>query len=185
VSEFDNILSIIKQGESDTVEFKVCFQKEVIESIVAFANSKGGKIFIGIDNRGNITGVDILNETINEWINQVKNSTSPSIIPDMEIIKTGINNIVIVHIPEFPVKPVAFKNRYYKRVHNSNHLMSLEEIANEHLKTINSSWDYYIDTFHDFNDVSMDKALKFIQRIERNKNKPFDDDLLMTLQNMN
>ena len=99
----------------------------------------------------------------------MKNGTSPAIIPDMEAVKTGSKNIVIIYTPEYPVKPVAFKNRYFKRIHNSNHLMSLEEIANEHLKTINSSWDYYIDTFHDFKDISMDKALNFIQRIEKKK----------------
>ena len=34
--------------ESEQVEFKSTFQKEVIETIVSFANSKGGKIFRGI-----------------------------------------------------------------------------------------------------------------------------------------
>jgi ATP-dependent DNA helicase RecG len=45
------ILSLIKQGENQTVEFKTSFQKEVIISVVAFANTKGGKIFIGVGGR--------------------------------------------------------------------------------------------------------------------------------------
>ena len=65
----NEILKIIKQGESESIEFKTSFQKEVIETIIAFANSKGGKIFIGVNNIGNITGVDISTETLNEWIN--------------------------------------------------------------------------------------------------------------------
>ncbi|HIP12763.1 MAG TPA: hypothetical protein EYG73_08600, partial [Arcobacter sp.] len=32
--------------ENQTTEFKTSFQKEVIESVVAFANSCGGKIFV-------------------------------------------------------------------------------------------------------------------------------------------
>ncbi len=37
------ILTIIKNGEGQTTEFKASFQKEVIESVVAFSNSYGGK----------------------------------------------------------------------------------------------------------------------------------------------
>ena len=40
------ILHIIKQGENESVEFKTSFGKEVIESIVAFSNTSGGKVII-------------------------------------------------------------------------------------------------------------------------------------------
>jgi len=38
--------SILKNGEDSFAELKVSFQKEVIESVVAFSNAKGGKILI-------------------------------------------------------------------------------------------------------------------------------------------
>ena len=60
--------------------------------------------------------------------------------------------------------------------------MTLDEIANEHLKSINSSWDYHIDTRHDYADISMEKVLGLIQKIEKHKDKPFDDDPYMVLQ---
>lgn len=41
---FDQLQSLITQGEGQTVEFKSSFQKEVIETVVAFANAQGGKI---------------------------------------------------------------------------------------------------------------------------------------------
>ena len=34
-----DLTALIKQGESQTIEFKTSFQKEVIESVVAFANA--------------------------------------------------------------------------------------------------------------------------------------------------
>jgi len=45
-----DILSQISLGEGQTTEFKLSFQKEVIVSVVTFANAKGGKIFIGVSN---------------------------------------------------------------------------------------------------------------------------------------
>ena len=38
--------NIIQQGESQTVEFKSSFGKAVLETVCAFANSKGGYVFI-------------------------------------------------------------------------------------------------------------------------------------------
>jgi len=51
----EQIKNILLQGESQLVEFKTNFNKEVIESIVAFSNTNGGKIIIGIkDDKKNI-----------------------------------------------------------------------------------------------------------------------------------
>jgi ATP-dependent DNA helicase RecG len=41
-------LEATKSGENQTIEFKTSFQKEIMESVVAFAHAKGGKISIGI-----------------------------------------------------------------------------------------------------------------------------------------
>lgn len=43
-----NIKKIIEEGESETLEFKEKFDRETIETAVAFSNSKGGMILIGI-----------------------------------------------------------------------------------------------------------------------------------------
>ena len=83
----------ISQGESETIEFKTSFSKEVIETVVAFANTKGGSIFIGVGDDGVILGVQISQETIQNWINQIKHNTSPQIIPDIDVCKIGNKNI--------------------------------------------------------------------------------------------
>ena len=48
MNNIKELTQTIAQGESKTVEFKTSFQKEVIESVVAFANAQGGKVFIEI-----------------------------------------------------------------------------------------------------------------------------------------
>ncbi|HJH30944.1 MAG TPA: ATP-dependent DNA helicase, partial [Methanosarcinaceae archaeon] len=66
-----NLLHLIKTGESDTVEFKKKFDDRTIESAVAFANTKGGMIFIGVSDKNNIMGITIGKETLNKWTNQI------------------------------------------------------------------------------------------------------------------
>ena len=75
---------------------------------------------------------------------------------------------------EYPVKPVSTRGRYYKRITNANHLMSIDEIANEHLKTINSSWDFYLDPNHSIKDISLEKVSRFIKNIEKQAQSDID-----------
>ena len=130
---------LIQQGEGQKIEFKSSFQKEVIETAVAFANAKGGKILIGVDDKGAIVGVDCNQESLQNGINQIKQNTAPALIPDISVEEIDGKKIVIIEVKEYPIKPVSFKNRYFVRKVNANHLMQLDEIANEHLKSINEA----------------------------------------------
>jgi ATP-dependent DNA helicase RecG len=50
-------LDLVKKGECETVEFKISFDREAIETLAAFANTKGGTVLIGVQNSGKLCGV--------------------------------------------------------------------------------------------------------------------------------
>ena len=54
-----SMLESIQQGESERVEFKSSFQKEVIETLTAFANSQGGAVLIGVNDATEISDAHI------------------------------------------------------------------------------------------------------------------------------
>jgi predicted HTH transcriptional regulator len=60
-------------------------------------------------------------------LNEIKVTTYPQLFPKIWFDKEGEKQLLIFEANEYPVKPVAYKNRHYKRVHNSNHLLTLEE----------------------------------------------------------
>ncbi len=166
------ILNILPTSESEQVEFKTSFNEDVIISLVAFSNTKGGVVYVGVSDNAEVKGVQLSKETIVEWVNEIKNKTLPQLIPDAEIISIDGKNVIALIISEYPIKPISSRGRFYKRIKNSNHLMSIGEIANEHLKTINSSWDYYVDPNHGLDAISEDKVERFVRKIEqRTQNK--------------
>ncbi|MDL2297063.1 ATP-binding protein [Bacteroidales bacterium OttesenSCG-928-B11] len=59
-----NIENILQQGEGLHVEFKTSFNVETIETLVAFANAKGGAVYIGVTESDKIQGVPLGKETI-------------------------------------------------------------------------------------------------------------------------
>src|SRR5690554_3411825 len=119
-----NMQHIVEQGENETIEFKTSFSDEVIVSLVAFANTRGGSVYVGIADSGKVKGVELKKETLQKWRNEIKNKTQPSIIPSMSVLKQEDKQVVCIQVNEFPVKPLSFRGRYYKRMNNSNHQLS-------------------------------------------------------------
>ncbi len=167
----NELLEIIKTGESKTVEFKTSFQKEVIESVVALANTKGGNILIGVKDSGEIIGITLNDESLQNYINIIRQNTEPKIIVDVELHTVNEKGVLNIEVDEYPIKPVSYKGRYYKRRTNSNHQMSATEISDAHMKTVNSSWDYFIDPYHGLDDIDEQNIKKFM------KMSNIDDDI--------
>lgn len=119
--------------ESDTVEFKTAFDIELTETLCAFANSRGGAVYPGVDDKGRVSGIEAGAESANRWLNQIKTSTAPSLLPEIEIVRANDKNVAVFAMPEYPIKPVACKGRYFKRIGNSNHQMSASEVADMRL----------------------------------------------------
>ena len=80
----ESFLAQIQKGEGQKTEFKTSFQKEVIETVVAFANAKGGKVFVGVNDSGEIIGTTVSEESIQNHINTIKQNTQPSVIVDID-----------------------------------------------------------------------------------------------------
>jgi ATP-dependent DNA helicase RecG len=175
------ITTILKRGEGETVEFKKVFDRETVETLCAFANTRDGQVFIGVSDTGGVLGLQVGKETIQNWINQVKLSTANALIPDVYLLSIKKKTIAVLSVAEYPIKPVGCRGRYFKRI-NANHLMSVSEVVNTHLKTFNTSWDSYVDELHTEADLSLDKVQAFIERINRNREIPLLDDPLSLLQ---
>ncbi|WP_045220389.1 ATP-binding protein [Desulfonatronum thioautotrophicum] len=176
------IHSLIQEGESQTLEYKLSFGREAMETLCAFANAKGGSVLIGVDSKGRIKGVQASWESVQQWINQLKGSTSPSIVADVDVFEVEGKTVVELSTFGHPIKPISFKGKYFTRKHNSNHLMTLSEIANEHLNTLNLSWDFAIDPRHGLEEISLDKVNAFVAMANALRDHPITDDPLTVLR---
>ncbi len=158
------IVKLIKRGESKTVEFKETFDNKTIETAVAFANTRGGHIFIGVSDKGAKKGVQIGKETLIGWTNNISQGTQPRIIPEVESSKIEDKIIAVIQIKEFPIKPVSTKGRCYRRVENSNRLMTPHDIAEMHLHSTGTSWDKMLAPDATMSDIDPEKIKRYIRR---------------------
>jgi len=76
-----NLAIILEQGENHANEFKSgrFHNESLIKEIVAFSNSSGGSIFIGIEDDGAVSGIDD-KATEERIINICRNLIEPSVL---------------------------------------------------------------------------------------------------------
>ena len=170
-----DIMQLIAKGESQSAEFKLSMAPDVIETLCAFANTNGGSVLLGVSDNGAVKGVVCGKETVQQWINQIKNTTMPSIVPDTEEVDFDGKTVVAFTVQEYPIKPVACKGRYYKRAKNANVQMSVTEVVNSHLKACNTSWDCYPDQQHQLDSISLEKVARFVARANQERENPIID----------
>lgn len=128
---------IIENGENDKVEFKRKFSstEKIAKEMIAFANSKGGKILFGIDDDKSIKGVESEKGELELITTAARFYCEPEIIFSTEIILFKSKDIVIVDIQESKTKPhrlITENNdddqKVYVRLNDKSILASKETI---------------------------------------------------------
>ena len=131
----------IVQGENSTVEFKERCDQEAIETAAAFANTSEGIIFIGVSDKKEIRGITIGKEALPDVTNRISQAIDPRVVMELESANIEGKSVLLVQIAASTIKPVSVKGICYKRVGNSNRVMSPQEIAQMHLKSVGQTWD--------------------------------------------
>jgi len=120
---------ILQGGEGYKVEFKRNINSDLAKELVAFANSSGGRVFIGIEDNGSISGVHVNND-LKSRVEASARDCDPSVRIELE----AFNNVLIVSVPEGNDKPYRCTNGFYIRSGASSVKLSTQEII-EFIKT--------------------------------------------------
>lgn len=168
--ETTELRQLIVQGENSKVEFKERRDQEAIETAAAFANTNGGAILIGVSDHRVITGITIGKETLRDVANRISQAIEPRVIMEVESVEIEGKSVLLVQITESQIKPVSVKGICYKRIGNSNRVMSPQEIAQMHLKSVGQTWDQLSVVSAKNHDIDEQKIQWYLTRREANRN---------------
>lgn len=125
----DDLLEMIRNGETSTVEFKTedVHPNSLAEEIVAFANFEGGTILLGVDDVG--TPVGYTRQNIEEFvINVCRNNVRPALLPRIERVHIADRQILVVTIPRGETAYSTNRGLYYIRVGSTKQIPSQQEL---------------------------------------------------------
>ena len=122
-----NLKFILEKGEDYKTEFKENVDKSLDKEIVAFANSSGGHIYIGITDEGKVKGINITNR-LKSQIQDIANNCDSKVDISFQEIKK--EKVLIVEVKDSRDKPHKCSSGFYIRSGSSSPKLTRDEIRN-------------------------------------------------------
>ena len=102
---------LIQRGENSSLQLKerVNDAHSISQELVAFSNSRGGIVVIGVNDKTgflNSLSFEEIQTLNNLLVNASTNNVHPSIIIYTEVVTVNNSNLIIVHVEEGLSKPI-------------------------------------------------------------------------------
>lgn len=121
---------LIRGGETETLEFKEGMGKheEFAETVVAFANRRGGIVLLGVDDHSRIVGLP--KEDYEDMVaNVLRSRCEPQVQYELSRIEVEGKDIVVVRVEEGRDKPYFLRDRGpYVRAHATDRIATRYEL---------------------------------------------------------
>lgn len=96
--EAETVANWLGVGEGEHIEFKEKYNSRVIESLVAFANSSGGRVLIGVNDRGRVVSVADPDRVVESVLSACREAVTPPLTPVVEIVRRPEGVLVVAQI---------------------------------------------------------------------------------------
>lgn len=170
--------------EDQTTEFKLIWKDAYLKHICAFANSQGGKLYIGINDDGQIEGV----KQSTKLLEIIPNKTVQflGVTVNIQLAKETDNEYIIINVSQSTV-PIAYHGRYYIRSGSTVQELKANELQSFILKKLGSSYDELPSEYATIDNIKEKTVQSFISKSIHFNRIVVDaqsDDLLSVLRNL-
>jgi ATP-dependent DNA helicase RecG len=144
-----NVSELLQKHEGKTVEFKrdVSSPESIIHTIIAFANTAGGTILIGVEDKTKtIRGITDPLAVEEKLVNVISDTISPRLIPSIEIISWRGKQLLAIEVFPSPSRPhfrtqVGEEKGVFVRIGSSNRKADSRTIMELHRARRHQSFD--------------------------------------------
>ncbi|MCI0500694.1 MAG: putative DNA binding domain-containing protein, partial [Epsilonproteobacteria bacterium] len=169
--------------ESQAIEFKLIWKDEYLKTICGFANSDGGSLFLGIDDDGEIIGIENIENLIETLPNKINNRLG--LIVDIHEIEEDNKTYLEIKIDKTYV-PISFNGKFYQRSGSNTIELNGGNLTNFILKKYGKTWDDVIVENFTLDDINLKTIEKF--KFWTRKRAPFisqENDTMALLERLN
>lgn len=163
---------LLSKNEGKTLEFKENTHslQKIIQTIIAFANTAGGVLLLGIKNETKeIIGLENILQEEEKIANAIADSVSPLLIPSLQFCSLRERDILIVTIPYSPslyhLKSKGEITGTFIRLGSTNRLADAHIIAEIRRLKEHTSFDQLPDPRFSLDDFNFSLAKKFFSSV--------------------
>lgn len=145
--------------EHQNIEYKISWRDEYLKWVGGFANAQGGKIFIGIDDNGKVTGVDDYKKLMDDIPNKAVNHLG--LVVDVNLHQEGEKYFIEIEVPVSSV-PISYHGVYYYRSGSTKQELKGVSLQEFLLKKMGRTWDDLSLPTVSINELSKDAVSSFL-----------------------
>lgn len=115
----------IPEKETLTVEFKSDKKplpnNDIIDAVVAFANTNGGDLYLGVEDNGTVTGLHPSHQDITRLTAYIANKTIPSVSTRASILKNENHQVLKISVPKYTAIVASSTGKILRRRLKADH----------------------------------------------------------------
>ncbi len=124
--------------ESQNVEWKESWRDEYLKWICGFANAQGGKIYIGVNDRREVIGVEKSKKLLEDIPNKIINTLG--IVADVNLLKENDKEYIEIIVSANPY-PVNYRGEYHYRTGSTKQQLTGTALNQFLLRKTGITWD--------------------------------------------
>lgn len=165
--------------ESENIEFKAKLSDEIYKEVIAFANTDGGTIYIGIDDKGNVIGLENVDDSYTRLTNGIRDAIQPDVTMFIRYVLQE-DKVIRIEVGEGSYKPYYLKskglkpNGVYVRQGASSAPAS-QELIRKMIKDTDG------DQFEDMRTMEQELTFEEAENTFKNYGVEFSEDKFITL----
>ena len=127
-------------SESHNIEYKSNWRDEYFKWICGFANANGGKLYIGIDDKGKVTGIDNHSELLEQLPNKFRDILG--VYSEVNLLNEKGKHYLEIIVPRYDV-PISVRGKYYVRTGSTLQELKGPALIEFILKRTGKTWDEF------------------------------------------
>jgi len=155
--------------EQHNIEYKQNWHEDHLKTICAYANSQGGKLYIGKDDKGKTIGITEYKRLMDDLPNKIRNHLG--ITAEVNLVKDKSKYFIEIIVSAYTVA-ISLRGRYYIRTGSTTSELTGNSLNDFLLKKSGKTWDDVIEDRTSMNDIDEGTVSRFIKISEKTNRLP-------------
>ena len=164
-------------AENQNIEWKSNWHNDYLKWICGFANAQGGKLFVGIDDHGTVTGIDNYHELLEQLPNKFRDILG--VYAEVNLHSKDNKYYLEINIPRFDV-PISVRGKYYVRTGSTLQELKGPALNEFILKRTGKTWDDIPEQRATVNDIDKETIDQFLHDAKIAKRINVEGDISMS-----
>jgi len=148
------------KSENQRIENKESWRDEFLRTVCAFANSKGGAMYIGRSDDGKVVGIMGAKKLLEDIPNKIINMLG--VMPEVNLRKEKEKEYIEIKVKPYEV-PISFKGKYYVRSGSTTHELNGVSLQKFLLEKSDLTWDSVVEERASMKDIDTKTISNFKQ----------------------